>query len=94
MKYALVRTGYSFYGSYKLPKIIEYISGKIVLNFTDGRLENFIVASWLIEETIVLKKTVLDCKFNRALYPEATSLDGYLILDETVKAEDFKKDDK
>ena len=89
MKCALIEASYSFYKSHDLPKIIEYVSGRVIINFTDHTLKQSVTRSWLDNGSIVIKKVVADTRLNRTLYPEAKELDGYLILDESLKAEDF-----
>jgi hypothetical protein len=91
MKCALVYREYTFYGKDKdnLPKIVEYLNGLYTLHFTDGVIEQITQHRWIDDETILLKKVVADTRLNRTLYPEAKELDGYLILDESLKSEDF-----
>jgi hypothetical protein len=92
MKCALVyrENGYIFYQG-NLPKIVEYLNGVSTMHFTDGRLEQITQHKWIDDQTIRLKKVVIGNRLNRTLYPEAKELDGYLILDEDLKTEDFRR---
>jgi len=89
MKCALVYTEKAFYDDRSIPILIDYTNGDRILDFTDGRLVQSILATWLKDGEVIFKKVVADTRLNRTLYPEAKELDGYLILDEDLKAEDF-----
>jgi hypothetical protein len=97
MKCALISANQIFYHKHNFPKLIEYIGGDNTygkpfygfLDFTDGSLEQTLSSYWILDEVVILKKVIADTRLNRTLYPEAKELDGYLILDESLKAEDF-----
>jgi len=91
MKCAIVYRSRYFYNNYKLPLLIDFVGLGAVetLKFNFDGLENSSSLRWIMDKTVVLKKVVLDTRLNRTLYPEAKELDGYLILNESHKADDF-----
>jgi hypothetical protein len=89
MKCALVKNTHYFYKDRTIPKLLVYLGNNWNLEFTDGEVQQGLVPAWINDGLIVLKKVVIDNRLNRTLYPEAKELDGYLILDEDLKTEDF-----